>query len=60
MKRYRDLRILNSSSVFFIRRQATEARGEPSSYQHFSPDYHGYAARMDVDQTEQQKGAEIA
>ena len=30
-----------------------------NTYQHFSPDYHGYTARMDVDQTEQQKEAQV-
>jgi methylglyoxal synthase len=31
-----------------------------STYQRFSPDYHRYTERMDDDQMEQQKGAQIA
>ncbi len=31
-----------------------------STYQRFSPDYDNYTARMDDDQTEQQKGTQVA
>ncbi len=31
-----------------------------STYQRFSPDYHGYTQRLDDDQTDQQQGAQVA